>query len=141
MDTKATGGAAARGGLWWAVAGLVLALGGVPAYLALIDVPFLRTTGLAALVTMGLGAVLAGLALRRDSRRWVRVLGIADLALVGCLTFAYYALSVLPKPADAATSLVAAPDFTLRDERGREVSLKASYSAGPVLLVFYRGHW
>jgi peroxiredoxin len=32
-------------------------------------------------------------------------------------------------------------DFTLRDHLGVPVTLSAELASGPVLLVFYRGHW
>ena len=35
----------------------------------------------------------------------------------------------------------AAPQFTLPDAQGKPVSLEARLSAGPVVLVFYRGEW
>lgn len=132
---------ARRGGLWFAAAGLLFPLAAVPAYALVIDVPFLRSTGLVALICLALGAALGGVALWRDRRRWVRILALADLALALGLTTAYYTLSVLPEPGDAANTLAVAPDFTLKDHHGRDVSLKNAYSAGPVLLVFYRGHW
>jgi hypothetical protein len=34
-----------------------------------------------------------------------------------------------------------APDFTLRNTGGREVSLSQLLSKGPVVLGFYRGRW
>src|SRR5262249_6764452 len=34
-----------------------------------------------------------------------------------------------------------APDFTLRDQLGREVSLAGEVEQGPVVLIFYRGEW
>ena len=34
-----------------------------------------------------------------------------------------------------------APDFTLEDERGRNVQLAAARGKMPVVLVFYRGWW
>lgn len=35
----------------------------------------------------------------------------------------------------------AAPDFTLKDEEGRAVTLSAARGKTPVVLVFYRGYW
>ncbi len=35
----------------------------------------------------------------------------------------------------------AAPDFTLKDEEGRAVTLSAARGKMPVVLVFYRGYW
>ena len=34
-----------------------------------------------------------------------------------------------------------APDFTLRNTSGKEVSLSQQLSKGPVILSFYRGRW
>ncbi len=34
-----------------------------------------------------------------------------------------------------------APEFTLSDHAGREVSLNALREGGPVVLVFFRGPW
>ena len=34
-----------------------------------------------------------------------------------------------------------APDFTLKDTEGREVSLSTLLGDGPVVLTFYRGKW
>ena len=34
-----------------------------------------------------------------------------------------------------------APDFTLKDQLGREVSLTGELEQGPVVLLFYRGEW
>jgi peroxiredoxin len=34
-----------------------------------------------------------------------------------------------------------APDFTLRDQLGRQVSLAVELEYGPVVLIFYRGEW
>jgi cytochrome oxidase Cu insertion factor (SCO1/SenC/PrrC family) len=34
-----------------------------------------------------------------------------------------------------------APDFTLKDTQGREVSLSTLLGDGPVVLTFYRGIW
>src|SRR5207248_6840362 len=34
-----------------------------------------------------------------------------------------------------------APDFTLHDQLGRQVSLAGELAQGPVVLIFYRGEW
>lgn len=34
-----------------------------------------------------------------------------------------------------------APDFTLHDQLGRQVSLAGELEQGPVVLIFYRGEW
>ncbi|MBA3568084.1 MAG: redoxin domain-containing protein [Pyrinomonadaceae bacterium] len=34
-----------------------------------------------------------------------------------------------------------APDFTLKDQHGRQITLSESRGKNPVVLVFYRGYW
>ena len=34
-----------------------------------------------------------------------------------------------------------APEFSLLDQNGKQVSLRKLLSRGPVVIVFYRGHW
>lgn len=34
-----------------------------------------------------------------------------------------------------------APDFTLKDTEGQEVSLSSLLGDGPVVITFYRGNW
>jgi cytochrome oxidase Cu insertion factor (SCO1/SenC/PrrC family) len=34
-----------------------------------------------------------------------------------------------------------APDFTLEDQNGKQVTLSAARGKSPVVLVFYRGYW
>ena len=34
-----------------------------------------------------------------------------------------------------------APDFTLKDQHGRQIKLSESRGKNPVVLVFYRGYW
>jgi peroxiredoxin len=36
---------------------------------------------------------------------------------------------------------VAAPDFSLKDQTGRTVTLASLTQNGPAVLVFYRGYW
>ena len=51
--------------------------------------------------------------------------------------WAFFGLAKLP-----ATALPErAVDFTLPDQDGHPVTLAAELAKGPVLLVFFRGHW
>lgn len=34
-----------------------------------------------------------------------------------------------------------APDFTLEDQNGNQVTLSSARKSSPVVLVFYRGYW
>ena len=39
------------------------------------------------------------------------------------------------------TAAEPAPDFTLPDHEGNDVALADLLQQGPVVLIFYRGHW
>jgi len=68
---------------------------------------------------------------------WVRALALAALAalwLSACGTFVKTSGEVMPVQEKA-------PLFALPDQNGQEVSLQGMLDQGPVLIVFYRGHW
>ncbi|MFO0839394.1 MAG: hypothetical protein U1D55_12825 [Phycisphaerae bacterium] len=129
----------ARAG-WTAIIGFVLALAAPLPYFALIDVPFLRSTGLAVVAPLVLGVGLAIYAALRDRRWWPRGLALVATAWMAFFLFSFYVGLALPD-APASRTLAAAPDFELPDENARLVSLRSAYQSGPLLLVFYRGHW
>ena len=60
--------------------------------------------------------------------------------IVALLASCAIAQQRLPAPQVASAAGKPAPDFTLRDQRGRPVHL-AALRGHPVLLVFYRGYW
>ena len=62
------------------------------------------------------------------------VLGALSPVIEGCGYFV--------KPRGRPLSVHAtAPDFSLSDASGRQISLHSVLEQGPVVLVFYRGHW
>lgn len=66
-------------------------------------------------------------------RSWSRVvLGLAALAAVGCR---------LQSRGTPVADETAAPEFSLPDQDGNVTSLAGMRANGPVVLVFYRGHW
>lgn len=124
----------------WAVVGLVLVLGGPALCLALIDVPLMLSTGAPAFALMSAGVAAGLVAAVRDQRRWVRAVCGLNVVLLGLALVAFFVVAALPE-ATAVAELDRAPDFTLPDHTGRQVTLSEAWSRGPVLLVFYRGHW
>jgi hypothetical protein len=102
-----------------------------------LDQPFLRSTGLVAWVLLA-GALLLAVSAARDDRRWwVRAIAGVQLAALAFSGWAYFVFARMP----AAHLPERAPDFTLPDQDGRPVTLSAELGKGPVLLVFFRGHW
>ncbi len=68
------------------------------------------------------------------SFRFLVAAALAAAWLFGCGYFVKPRGEVLPVHEQA-------PQFTLQDQNGQAVSLQGMLSRGPVLLVFYRGHW
>ena len=102
-----------------------------------IDRPFLRATGLAAWVLIAGALFLSLSAARNDRRVWVRAIAGLQLAALPLLLWAFFVFARMP-----ATHVPdRAPDFTLPDQDGRPVTLATELQDGPVLLVFFRGHW
>ena len=89
---------------------------------------------------MSLGAAAGLIAAMRDRRVWVRVVCGINIVLLLLFTVMFYGLARLPA-APKFTDLEIAPDFTLIDHTGQPLTLSEARAAGPVLLVFYRGHW
>lgn len=68
---------------------------------------------------------------------------LRSLAL-GCALIATVAVGCKLRPQTAGSESIArdvAPGFALSDELGNQVSLALLTTTGPVVLVFYRGHW
>ncbi len=55
-------------------------------------------------------------------------------------SYVFFLSYQLPEETGITRSLSAAPDFTLKNQRGEPVSL-SDYRGRKVVLTFYRGHW
>jgi len=124
-----------------ALAALLLSLGTVGAFMALLSLLAISIRPVWYLGTLGLGTVLAMAAVWR-ARRWLTVsalvVSVLLLALAGFFHFVAMRVPMTP------TQLVVgqpAPDFTLPDAAGRPVRLSDYRGRQPVVLVFYRGYW
>jgi len=105
-----------------------------------IDHPALRATGMTAWMMLASALFLALSAAAVDRRWWVRGVAVFQVAAAALFVWLFFGFSRMPDTL-LAGELRTAPDFTLPDELGRPVSLAATLARGPVLLVFYRGHW
>lgn len=124
-----------------ATASLLLTMLGAPLYLWLFDIPLIRSSGLPAFLLMGAGVGYSVWLARGEKRNWVRSIAGVNTTLLAVFMFVFFWLWALPRPAEAATALAVAPDFKLKDDRNRTLSLSDTLANGPVLLVFFRGHW
>lgn len=102
-----------------------------------IDDPHLRASGATAWACLTGALFLAVTAAWRDRRRWVRVVLLFELTCAALALWAFFVFARMPEAAPPER----APDFTLPDQEGRPVTLARELTAGPVLLVFFRGRW
>ena len=132
----ATGGAAR-----YAWLGALLTVFGGVSWFLLIDVAWIRSYAIPniALVLIGMGLCIVVLKARR-SRMTIIASALSAVVGLGFLV-SIFVLMRLPKPSTEMAIGQLPPDFTLRNQDGRPVSLGDYRSRGPVLLVFYRGFW
>lgn len=123
-----------------AVIATLLTLGGPIAYILLLDNARMRASGAPAFGLMAAGAALGLGAILHDKRWRIRLPGMFNIVLLSGFIYAFFWAAALPAP-DVVTIGEPAPEFVLPDQHGSPVMLAEYRDAGPVLLVFYRGHW
>jgi hypothetical protein len=120
---------------------VLVAVGAVVAYVALLRVPIVRNHPEGYVVAFALATALAGLALRR-SRRWYAWLALGlSVLLLAAGTWTNFVVARIAASPTALRVGEPAPDFTLPDASGRLVSLADYRGRKPVILIFYRGYW
>lgn len=139
LPTPTTIAARQRGSAY--LLGPLVILMGIPVYFLGFDVAVLRSTGAATFATMALGVVLSLWTLRRDRRWRARIAAMLSLALTAGGAAMFFIGARLPVAGVASADMTTAPDFVLPDEHGQPRALGDLCRSGPVLLVFYRGHW
>ena len=123
------------------VLSILVAVGGVAAYLLLLRFPLVRNHPEGYVVAAAIATVLAVLALGR-SRRWHSwlALGVSTLVLLATGWFNFVGARVPDTPIAVRVG-EPAPEFTLPDALGRPVALADYRGKKAVVLVFYRGYW
>jgi len=92
------------------------------------------------LVVIGVAISAVGVHRARDrGRRLAAVLASLNVAFAAAFVWLLYGVTAVPVVSGPAVG-APAPDFTLVDQNGRATRL-ADFRGGPLLLVFYRGHW
>ena len=143
--TTVTGGgynsnrARAPGGM--AILGTVLVLVGGFAYLLFLDNPWIRSKAIPNTVLILAGLLLCGWAVARKRSLLTVAAAVFSLLFGALFLISVFLLTQLPKPAKTWDAGATVPDFTLPNQDGETIQLSSFHGRGPVLLVFYRGHW
>jgi len=130
--------------------GFVVAVGGLLSYQFFIQFPSTRDFPWANLLLFAIGGALLLVGLfRAFGRPQVyrgKIFG-AIFAVIAVLLFAFfsyvtfYVLKQVPLSAQAPRVGEKAPEFTLSDQNGKQVSLSDLLSPNGAVLIFYRGFW
>ena len=130
--------------------GFVVAVGGLLSYQFFIQFPSTRDFPWANLLFFAIGGALLLVGLfRAFGRPQVyrgKIFG-AIFALIAVFLFAFfsyvtfYVLKQVPLSAQAPRVGEKAPEFTLSDQNGKQVSLSDLLSPNGAVLIFYRGFW
>ena len=130
--------------------GFVVAVGGLLSYQFFIQFPSTRDFPWANLLFFAIGGALLLVGLfRAFGRPQVyrgKIFG-AIFAVIAVLLFAFfsyltfYVLKQVPLSAQAPRVGEKAPEFTLSDQNGKQVSLSDLLSPNGAVLIFYRGFW
>jgi hypothetical protein len=120
------------------VGSLVLLALGPLSWFMTIDSAEMRASGATVWTCFVSAAYLGATAAWRDKRRWVRFVFAGELGFMALSLWLFFGFARLPTPGAAPER---APDFTLSDAQGNSVTLSDALARGPVLLVFFRGHW
>ncbi len=121
------------------LSGLTLTFLAAISYIFLLDISFIRRTAIPnwPLVIIGMALAIYGLYLKRT---WIT----GPAGVVAVLAGGMFLISVfktLPSAGPVAATAQVLPEFTMPNQDGRPVTLSSFHGRGPVLLVFYRGHW
>ncbi len=120
---------------------LVLLVGGLGSYMALLSNATIRATAWPTFAMLALAVGLAVAAVRVRRRWWTLTVAIVTPLMAGSFVFAFFVGMGLPEAEAGPGPGDVAPNFTLMDHTLMPVTLAMHRGRGPVLLVFYRGHW
>lgn len=109
-------------------------------YFLLMDVPWIRSTAGPVWVALALAVSIAAFCWAHDSRVRTRFGAGAILAFAAFAVWAFFVAARLPK-VNALTIGQPSPQAVFVGPEGQEISIAEALESGPLLLVFYRGHW
>ncbi len=146
MQASTAGATGSRRRNWAAILGPLLCAAGVVGYFVVVfhapTLAAVRDWALPNWAAIAAGLGCSAIGMRRASERgrtMSRLLAVTSVGLAAVFAWFLYVIPSLPSAAGPVLG-AAAPDFALAAPDGRTVRL-ADFRGGPLLLVFYRGHW
>lgn len=124
-----------------ALVGILLSLLGGGSYFLFMDNPWIRSTAIPNVALTALGLALCLYSLIRTRAALVVTAAVLSLLIGGGFLVSVFFLMALPAPSQTWTVGRPVPDFALPNQDGELIRLSSFVGKGPVLLVFYRGHW
>lgn len=127
---------------WAPLWALLLALAGIALYMLMFDLRWMRTYSILPIALMLAGSIVGINSLFQ--RRTIARIGatVVCVALLSMQSLIYYGgLAGVPAAASIANTAVSFPAFSLPNQRGETVTAEGYLAKGPLLLMFYRGHW
>ncbi len=121
--------------------GLLLSIAGGVSYALLLDVPWIRATAIPNSILAVAGLLLSIFAVVKRRSATTVIAGVLSVAISAGFLASVHILMQLPPGQGVLAVGEAAPDFALPNQDGEDVRLSSFKGRGPVLLVFYRGHW
>lgn len=117
-----------------------LILASIAGYFWLIDVPSIRSSAGPVWVALVVATGLAAYCWPRDTRKRTRIAAGGVFGFAAFAIWAFFVAARLPSvSAPAIGQSAPAAEFVAVD--GQKTTVAEAVQAGPLLLVFYRGHW
>lgn len=118
----------------------LLIIASIAGYFWLIDVPWIRSSAGPVWVALAVATGLAAYCWPRDTRKRTRIAAGAILAFAAFAIWAFFVAARLPSVSAPALGQ-SAPDAEFVAVDGQKSTITEAVQEGPLLLVFYRGHW
>ena len=121
--------------------GLAFTLLGGVSYFLLMSIPWIRSSALPNTVLVGVGLLLSLMAIFKKPGLLTILTGVPSVLVGVGFLLSVFVLMKLPEAKPGLAVGAQPPALSLPNQDGKSVSLTDYRGKGPVLLVFYRGHW
>lgn len=125
---------------WCVLLAWLLIVLSIASYFILLDVPWVRATAAQVWIALAIAVALAVYCWPRDRRKRTRIGSGGIVAFAAFAVWAFFVAARLPHSTAPSIGQIA-PTAEFVDVDGKPFLIPAAAESGPILLVFYRGHW